>query len=117
MEQNENPDRRNRGERRSSTRYTVNFDVEWGLHGILHAGTISDLSDTGCFVLTGADVADGEEVELLLPIGDGVTVRFVGTIMNHVHEIGFAVEFKNMSEAQRAILLNYLGGEKKAVDS
>ena len=99
-------------DRRSEKRYTVTIDIEWERNGKRHAGTISDLSEGGCFVLTGVEVEDGEEVKLFLPIGDGMKVQYAGEITNHVHEIGFAAQFSRVSEAQRNILTSYLRAEK-----
>jgi hypothetical protein len=99
-------------DRRSDTRFTVTIDIEWELNGQRHAGTISDLSVGGCFVLTGVEVEDGEAITLYLPIGDGMKVQYAGEITNHVHEIGFAAQFSRVSEAQRNILTSYLSAEK-----
>ena len=71
-------------------------------------GTISDLSESGCFVLSGTEVIDNEEVGIYLPIGDGMKAQIGGVITNHVYEIGFAVRFISLSEAQRNVLRNYL---------
>ena len=114
MMKKETPDRRRSTDRRSSRRYTVTIDMEWEYLGDRHPGTISDLSEGGCFVLTGVEVQDGDEVGLLLPIGDGMKVQYIGTITNHVHEIGFAASFTRVSEAQRNVLRSYLLGEEQA---
>lgn len=114
MMKKETPDRRRSTDRRSSRRYTVTIDIEWEYSGDRHPGTISDLSEGGCFVLTGVEVNDGDEVGLLLPIGDGMKVQYIGTITNHVYEIGFAVSFTRVSEAQRNVLRSYLLGEEES---
>ncbi|MEQ1764227.1 MAG: PilZ domain-containing protein [Pyrinomonadaceae bacterium] len=110
----ETPDRRRSTDRRSAKRYRVTIDIEWEHVGERHPGTISDLSEAGCFVLTGVVIQDGDEVGLLLPIGDGMKVQYIGTITNHVDEIGFAVNFTRVSEAQRNVLRSYLLGEEEA---
>jgi len=114
MMKKETPDRRRSTDRRSARRYTVTIDIEWEHSGERHPGTISDLSEGGCFVLTGVEVEDGDEVGLLLPIGDGMKVQYIGTITNHVYEIGFAASFTRVSEAQRNVLRSYLLGEEEA---
>jgi hypothetical protein len=116
MNKNEIPDRRRGIERRTAKRYSVNIDIEWEHGAERLMGTVSDISENGCFVLSGADVNDGEVVELLLPIGDGMKVQFTGMVSNHVAEIGFAVRFAPLSDAQRNVLLNFLSGEKEATD-
>lgn len=114
MMKKETPDRRRSTDRRSARRFTVTIDIEWEYAGERHPGTISDLSEGGCFVLTGHEVSDGDEVGLLLPIGDGMKVQYIGTVTNHVHEIGFAARFTRLSEAQRNVLRSYLLGEEEA---
>lgn len=117
MMKKETPDRRRSADRRSARRFTVTIDIEWEYSGERHPGTISDLSEGGCFVLTGVEVSDGDEVGLLLPIGDGMKVQYAGTVTNHVYEIGFAAKFTSISEAQRNVLRSYLlGGQDAGVD-
>ena len=113
MMKKETPDRRRSTDRRSAKRYSVTIDIEWEHSGERHPGTISDLSEGGCFVLTGIEVEDGDEVGLYLPIGDGMKVQYVGTVTNHVDESGFAVNFTRVTEAQRNVLRSYLMGEEE----
>src|SRR5687768_17548383 len=114
MMKKEMPDRRRSTDRRSARRYTVTIDIEWEYSGERHPSTISDLSEGGCFVLTGQEVTDGDEVGLFLPIGDGIKVQYMGTITNHVDEIGFAARFTRLSEAQLNVLRSYLLAEDEA---
>lgn len=112
MRKGETPDRRRSSDRRSAKRYAVTIDIEWESKGERYPGTISDLSEGGCFVLTGAEVTTGDEVKLFVPIGDGMKVQYVGNVSNHVYEIGFAVHFTMVSEAQRNVLRSYLMGDE-----
>lgn len=97
-------DRRSGRERRNTERYGVTIDIEWEHRTGRHTGTLSDISEEGCFVLGGGDVFDGERVKLFLPLGDGMKVQFEGQITNHVFEIGFAVRFVDLTPAQRNVL-------------
>jgi len=47
---------------------------------------------------------DGENVKLFFPLTDGRTIQFWGEVSNHVFEIGFAVKFIEMSDAQKEFL-------------
>lgn len=114
MTKREAPDRRRSSDRRSSRRYAVLIDIEWERNEERHPGTISDLSDGGCFVLTGVEVEDGEAVSLYIPIGDSMKAQYKGEITNHVTEIGFAVKFSRISEAQRSVLTSYLMAEENS---
>ena len=99
-----NTDRRAGGDRRAVDRSNVNIEVEWeGLIG-RKPGTISDISPIGCFVLCSGEVEDGENVKIFLPLTDGRKIQFWGEVSNHVFEIGFAVKFIELSEAQKEFL-------------
>ena len=97
-------DRRSGDERRSTNRYPLDIPVEWEAASGRQPGTLSDVSFDGCFVLSNGDVADGDNVKIFLPLGDGMKVQFDGRIANHVFEIGFGVKFVPLSQAQKEIL-------------
>ena len=102
-------DRRITGEdRRSQKRYPISLDVEWENHNGRRTGTLSDISEGGCFVLTDVDVSDGELVKVFIPLSDGMKVEFMGQVANFVYEIGFAVNFLSLSEAQKEFLSNFM---------
>lgn len=97
-------DRRKSDERRKSKRYAVNIDVEWESHFGRRKGTLSDISEEGCYLLSEVDVSDGELVKVFIPLSDGMQVEFLGQVVNYVFEIGFAVNFLSLSEAQKEFL-------------
>lgn len=101
-------DRRSGSERRRIDRNPVSIDIEWEGSGGRRNGTVSDISHSGCFVLSGGEVTDGELVRLFLPLADGMKVEFNGEVANHVFEIGFAVRFASVSEAQRRIITDMI---------
>ncbi|HEX9962403.1 MAG TPA: PilZ domain-containing protein [Pyrinomonadaceae bacterium] len=97
-------DRRSGRERRAIQRYNANIDVEWeGLVG-RKPGTISDMSVVGCFILSSGEVEDGENVKIFFPLTDGRKIQLWGEVTNHVYEIGFAIRFIELSEAQEDFL-------------
>lgn len=97
-------DRRSGRERRAIQRYKSNIEVEWeGLVG-RKPGTISDMSVVGCFILCSGDVEDGENVKIFFPLTDGRKIQLWGEVTNHVYEIGFAMRFIELSEAQKDFL-------------
>lgn len=98
-------DRRSGQERRSSDRYPVELEVEWEGAAGRQAGTMSDVSLDGCFILSSGDTSDGETVKIFVPLTDGMKVQFQGTVANHVFEIGFGVRFGVLSAAQRDLLI------------
>lgn len=101
-------DRRKNEERRKQRRYAVTIDVEWENHFGRRKGTLSDISEDGCFVLSEVDVSDGELVKVFIPLSDGMKVEFLGQVANFVYEIGFAVNFLSLSDAQKEFLANFV---------
>ena len=101
-------ERRSGHDRRSSDRFQVNIDIEWeGLVGRKN-GTISDVSTMGCFVLSSGEVEDGESIRILFPLTDGRKIQFLGEVVNHVFDIGFAIRFTELSEAQKDFLEKFV---------
>ena len=101
-------DRRKSDDRRKSKRYPVNLDVEWENHYGRRPGTLSDISEEGCFILSEVDVSDGELVKIFIPLTDGMKVEFLGQVANYVYEIGFAVHFISLTGAQEEFLENFI---------
>jgi len=101
-------DRRKSDDRRTKKRYAVSLEIEWESHFGRRSGTLSDISEDGCFVLTEVDVSDGELVKVYIPLTDGMKVEFLGQVANFVYEIGFAVNFISLSEAQKEFLSNFV---------
>ena len=101
-------DRRKSEDRRSAKRYPVSIDIEWESHYGRRSGTLSDISEQGCFILSEVDVSDGELVKIFIPLSDGMKVEFLGQVANFVYEIGFAVLFLSLSDAQKEFLRNFV---------
>lgn len=102
------PDRRSGHERRLSERYQVDVEVEWQGSGERQTGSLSDVSFDGCFVLSSGDVQDGEPVRIFIPLADGMKVQFEGRVANHVVEIGFGVQFSQLSHPQRELIASLI---------
>lgn len=79
-------------ERRSAERFRANLNVRWQSLMAEGRGAVCDLSASGCFVLTGSQVAPRELVRLDLIAGDEVTTLW-GQVAYLVNEMGFAVRF------------------------
>jgi len=101
-------DRRSGKDRRAAARVRVQIEIEWESLVGRKPGTISDISTHGCFVLCSGEVADGENVKIFLPLTDGRKVQFWGEVANHILEIGFAVRFIELSEAQKDFLEKFV---------
>jgi len=66
-------------------------------------GTVSDLSSTGCFVLSGGEVNPGELTRLEIHFPEGMASMW-GEVVYSIAEMGFAIRFKFASEAERRAL-------------
>lgn len=58
----------------------------------------------GCFVLCSGEVEDGETIKIFFPLSDGRKIQLLGEVVNHVFEIGYAIRFIELSEAQEEFL-------------
>lgn len=66
-------------------------------------GAVSDLSRSGCFVLSGGEVTVGELIRLEINFPEEVASVW-GQVVYAVAEIGFALRFRFGDEADRRVL-------------
>ena len=97
-------DRRKGGDRRRSDRHGVAIDVDWENAEGRREGRVSDISMSGCFLLSGGEVEDGQAVCIFFPTKDGNKFDVSGEIVNHVFEVGFAVKFIDLTDPQIVFL-------------
>ena len=95
-------------ERRRAKRFRVNLPVQWEGEGKSEHGTISDLSMTGCFMLTAGVVARDEFVSLTMELPNRKTILLGGEVVYHTEEIGFAVRFTTGATADKRKLAAFL---------
>lgn len=98
-------------ERRKSERFRGNLAARW--EGILASqrGTLVDISETGCFILTPDDVQQQELVRLEIEAPTGRAIYLWGEVVYKMPEMGFAVRFTGAdpTEAEMLrLLLDYL---------
>ncbi|HEY3579134.1 MAG TPA: PilZ domain-containing protein [Pyrinomonadaceae bacterium] len=95
-------------DRRSAPRVRVNLPARW--EGVLsrEKATVTDLSRSGCFVLTGGKVEVKELVHLEINLTDTQTVNFWGEVVDFASEIGFALKFNSSTPEDAAILARFL---------
>ncbi len=98
-------------ERRSAPRIKVNIPVRW--EGVLTqlAATITSLSETGCFVLSGGKVEPKELIRLEIELPDQEAVCFWSEVVDEANEIGFAVRFTSSEDDDRARLGAFVRGQ------
>jgi hypothetical protein len=90
-------------ERRDAERLRTNINVRWETLKTQGRGSISDLSLSGCFVLTGGEVVPRELTRIDLALPDQVTT-FWGNVVYTIGEMGFAVRFVFGSEDDKESL-------------
>lgn len=97
-------------ERRSAPRARVKLPARW--EGVLSRenATITDLSRSGCFVLTGGKVEVKELVCLVIQLPERQPVTFWAEVVDQASEIGFALKFNSSSPEDEAALASYLEG-------
>jgi hypothetical protein len=98
------PDRRKGPDRRKTRRFHSQLEVAWEGSAGSGAGTISEISPAGCFVLSSGDVEDGDQVRIDIPLTAGGTVSLWGEVINHVYDIGFGIRFVALTDSQRTYL-------------
>jgi hypothetical protein len=95
-------------DRRSAPRARVKLPARW--EGVLsrETGTVTDLSRSGCFVLTGGKVEVKELVWLEIQLTDRQKVNCWAEVVNESPEIGFALKFNSSSPEDEAVLVEFL---------
>jgi hypothetical protein len=86
----------------------VNLPARWeGVHS-RETGTVTDLSRTGCFLLTGGKVEVKELVWLEINLTETQIVNFWAEVVDEASEIGFALKFNSSSPEDEATLASFL---------
>ena len=100
-------------ERRTATRFQVNFPVRW--EGVLtqQVGTVTSISETGCFILTGGQVQQKELIRLEIDFPSGPAC-FWSEVVDEAYEIGFAVRFTSADDEDMSMLLDTLKNVPKS---
>ena len=89
-------------ELRAAPRFRVDLNVRWETLKSQGRGAVSDLSTSGCFVLTGGEVSAGELTRLQIASDRQVAIAW-GQIIYSVSEMGFAVRFVFGGEDDRRV--------------
>jgi hypothetical protein len=97
-------------ERRSAPRARVKLPARWEGAMSRENATVTDLSRSGCFVLTGGKVEVKELVWLEIQLTDSQSVNFWAEVVDAASEIGFALKFNSSSPEDEAALAKFLEG-------
>ena len=85
-------------ERRTAPRAKVNLPTVWEGATMLQEGSVTSLSRTGCFVLTGGKVESKELVRLEINIDENDPLCLWGEVVEAAYEIGFALRFNALDD-------------------
>ena len=97
-------------DRRSAPRARVKLPARWEGALSRETATVTDLSRSGCFVLSGGKVEVKELVWLEIQITEHQAVNFWAEVVDAASEIGFALKFNSSSPEDEAALVTYLEG-------
>ncbi|HEX8098019.1 MAG TPA: PilZ domain-containing protein, partial [Pyrinomonadaceae bacterium] len=78
-------------ERRKAERVQAHHPVHWEDLFARHEGTISDISTTGCFILTGDSVKHGELIFVEISLPQMLSMNIQGEVVNQARDIGFGM--------------------------
>lgn len=84
-------------EKRRAERVRVNLDVLFTDPLRQHKGTISDISTTGCFVLSAGQATPRQPITVIIQLPGNRTINLNGHVVYNTPEIGFALEFFDLS--------------------
>ena len=95
-------------ERRESERVRAALPARW--EGVLAGsdGSVADLSQTGCFVVTGAEVRPHELIRLEIETESGRRLYLWGEVVYRIDEIGFALRFTDTGRAEQQTLASLI---------
>ena len=95
-------------ERRSAPRIRVNLPARW--EGVLfrNKASVTDISRSGCFILTGGKVEMKELISLEIELPSKHWLHFWAEVVDEANEIGFAVKFNSASDEDQQLLEEYI---------
>jgi hypothetical protein len=83
-------------ERRRAERVRVNLDVIYEDQSRQQKGTISDISTTGCFILSPGEATPRQLITVIIQLPGDRTLNLTGHVVYNTPEIGFAIEFADL---------------------
>ena len=93
---------------RKGPRIEVNLPAYW--EGVVEQreATVTSLSIHGCFLLSGGEVKPKELLRIEIELPNGEPVYCWGEVVEQAYEIGFAVRFNALEEAEEERLTNFI---------
>jgi hypothetical protein len=95
-------------ESRREPRVKVNLRARWEGDRGQQEANVASLSKSGCFVLSGGNVEAKELIRLEIMFPDDASIYPWGEVVEVADEIGFALQFTSLEEADEARLGQFL---------
>lgn len=99
-------------ERRAAERLRIDLPARWEALRAQGRGAVCDLSSLGCFVLTSAEVKQGELIRLEINFPQEIASLW-GRVVYAAAEIGFALRFAFADDADRHSLAQLIESLKR----
>jgi hypothetical protein len=100
-------------ERRGEERVQLMLEIRWQSLSGKHTARVSDMSLSGCFVETMAQVSRGELIRFEVQLPTGGWMPITGEVVYHLPAMGFGMRFKSLTATQKGMitgLLDYIKG-------
>jgi hypothetical protein len=91
-------------ERRKDQRIRVNLNARWEGDAHRHLGTITDISGSGCFILTIDQVEIHELLRVEFQLLSGKWINVWGEVVYRAPEIGFGLRFTGTTEEEQRVI-------------
>jgi hypothetical protein len=95
-------------ERRRAPRAKVNLRARWEGNLGQHEANVTSLSTNGCFVLSGGTVEPKELIRLEIMFPDDEPIYMWAEVVEKAEEIGFAMQFTLVEDADQTRLSQFL---------
>lgn len=96
------------GERRGEQRYLLPLEVRWESLSGQYAARINDLSLSGCYIESLAQVAPGDEIHFEIRLPTGFLMPLRGVVVYYQPNLGFGVKFVSLTMMERNVLSRVL---------
>ena len=86
----------------------MNLPARW--EGVLfrNKASVTDISRSGCFILTGGKVEMKELISLEIELPSKHWIHFWAEVVDEANEIGFAVKFNSGSDEDQQLLEEFI---------
>ena len=95
-------------ERRRAPRVKVNLRARWEGNLGQQEANVTSLSTLGCFVLSGGSVEPKELIRLEIMFPDGAPIYVWAEVVEKAEEIGFAMQFTSLEDADQTRLAQFV---------